>query len=132
MFVPICYNAAPYDQKDAALPTQCTKEQYALYGFCSLLLAVDVNGHNCMNYAYYDSEYVDSLFNLKLGMPLGSYYMISGTHVYTRDFTKTKILVNPTNNTYTIKLQPCQTFEGHSIDTSITLQPHTAEILLKN
>jgi hypothetical protein len=132
MFLPVCYNAAPYDQEDPALPTQCTKEQYVLYGFCSLLLAVDVDGEHFMNYGYYDSEYVDSLFGLKLGMPLGSYYMITETHVYARDYTRTKVFVNPTYNTYTIKLQqPYQTFNGEPVEKSITIKPHTAEILIK-
>jgi hypothetical protein len=132
MFLPVCYNAAPYDQEDPALPTQCTEEQYVLYGFCSLLLAVDVNGESFINYAYYNSEYVDSLFDLKLGTPLGNYYMITGTHIYTRDFTKTKILVNPTYDTYTAKLQePFRTFDGELVDESITIKPHTAQILLK-
>jgi hypothetical protein len=84
-----------------------------------------------MNYAFYDSEYVDRLFEVKIGEPLGNYYKISGTHVYARDFTKSKILVNPTNFDYTVKIQNSyNTFEGQSISDVITLRPHTAEILL--
>jgi hypothetical protein len=131
MFIPVCYNAAPYDQEEPELPYGCTKEQYALYGFCSLLLAVGLKGHYVMNYAFYDSEYVDRLFEVKIGEPLGNYYKISGTHVYARDFTKSKILVNPTNFDYTVKIQNSyNTFEGQSISDVITLRPHTAEILL--
>jgi hypothetical protein len=131
IFIPVCYNAAPYDQEKPELPYGCTKEQYALYGFCSLLLAAGLEGHNVMNYAFYDSEYVDRLFELKIGEPLGNYYRISGTHVYSRDFTKTKILVNPTNSAYTVKIQQLyRTIEGQIISNSITLGPHTAEILL--
>ena len=132
MFLPVCYNAGPYDQEEPELPPQCTKEQYALYGFGTLLLAADTNGHNYMNFAYYDSAFVHSLFDIELGTPTGNYYMTTGTHVYTRDYTKTKILVNPTSTTYTVNLdQTYRTFDGQLVGASINLQPHTAQILLK-
>ena len=47
---------------------------------------------------------IQNLFKTDLGVPKGNYYVIEGTHVYERDFSKVKVLVNPTNDNYTVYL----------------------------
>jgi hypothetical protein len=131
MFLPVCQNAEPYNEQGPTLPENCTKEQYALYCFCSLLLAVKSNSHY-MNFGYYISDYVDSLFDIQLGSPQNSYYLVQGTHVYSRDFSKIKVLVNPTNQSYQVSLSgQYETLDGQPVTSPITVNPHTGILLKK-
>ena len=131
IFIPAMQNVEPYDGGGTRLPPGATAEQYALYGFSSLLLAATKSGSTYINFgSYMLREYPQSLFKIDLGVPIGNYYMISGTHVYTRDFTKTKILVNPTYTPYTVYLDGYyRTPEGQTLSSSITMYPHTGLIL---
>jgi hypothetical protein len=131
IFIPAMQNVEPYDGGATRLPSGATAEQYALYGFSSLLLTATRSGSTYINFGRYILyDYPQSLFKIELGTPIGNYYMITGTHIYTRDFTKTKILVNPTYNTYTVKLDGnYRTPEGQTVGPSITLYPHTGKIL---
>ena len=131
VFIPAMQNVEPYDGVGTRLPSGATAEQYALYGFSSLLLAATRSGSTYINFgSYMLRAYPQSLFKIELGVPTGSYHMISGTHVYAREFTKTKILVNPTYTTYTVYLDGTyRTPEGQTFDSSITIYPHTGRIL---
>jgi hypothetical protein len=131
IFIPAMQNVEQYDGGGTRLPPGATAEQYALYGFSSLLLAATKSGSTYINFgSYMLKEYPQSMFKIDLGIPIGNYYMISGTHVYTRDFTKTKILVNPTYTTYTVYLDGnYRTPEGQTVSSSITMYPHTGLIL---
>lgn len=52
--------------------------------------------------------------------------------VYARDFVKGKVLVNPTDVSYTVALdESYTTFEGSTVSGSLTISGHTGVILLK-
>ena len=128
IFIPVCANAA-----SGNLPLGCSKEQYAAYCYASLLLAARTSGAHYVNFYYYMVEdYPQSLFTIDVGTPSAKYYVVPGTHVYARDFTKSKVLVNPTSQPYTINLTgQYQTLNGTPITSPITLKPHTGTILKK-
>jgi hypothetical protein len=66
-----------------------------------------------------------------IGSPTESYHIISGTHVYEREFTTSKVLVNPTYSSYNINLGGTyKTINGNTVST-ITVPPHTGMILFK-
>jgi len=90
------------------------------YLFCSCLLGIKdfSKNHLWMNHVTC-SDYTQSLFKIDLGTPQGDYYVIAGTHVYARDFTRVKVLVNPTSNTYKVEVG----------GQSITVLPQTGTIL---
>jgi hypothetical protein len=73
----------------------------------------------------------DPTWSLKLGAPLGPYYY--QRHLYQRDFTGGKVVVNPTDtgNAYTLELHhPYATPDGH-LTSAITVPPKTGRILLR-
>lgn len=130
VFLPVCQNIAPYSEAPAVLPTGCTSEQYALYCFASLLLAIDKNNTHYINFGYYIDDFAANLSRTELGQSLNAYYTVNGTQVYARDFSKVKVLVNPTNTQYQISLAGTyETFQGQPITSPIILQPHTGVIL---
>jgi hypothetical protein len=66
-------------------------------------------------------------WDVDLGLPVGGYAKIGG--VYQRTFALGRVLVNPTTATVTVNLGGVFTdLDGRSV-TSVTLAPHTAEIL---
>jgi hypothetical protein len=68
------------------------------------------------------------LHDLDIGEPLTDYYVVQ-SHVYTRDFTKGKIMVNPTSTPYTVTLPSTfRTLDGTLVN-SVNIQPHTGVIL---
>jgi hypothetical protein len=111
---------------------ELNSEQVAKFVFASLLLGIKKS----QNYLFLAGgctleDYSQKLYNIDLGYPLEDYYRIEGTHVYTRDFSKVKALVNPTNSIYTVPLgKNYKTLEGQIVS-SITMNNHTGEILLK-
>ena len=130
VFLPVAQNIAPYDGGGEKLPAGATKEQYALYTYASLALAFSSNT-SYLNFGYYSDGYADNLFGIKLGSPVGKHYMIQGTHVYARNFTDSKVLVNPTSNDYTINLGVDYKKLDGTIVSSITMSAHTGEILFR-
>jgi hypothetical protein len=64
------------------------------------------------------SNYTQDLFKIDLGTPEGEYYVLQD-YVYARNFTKAKVLVNPTSNTYTVEVN----------GQSITMLPQTGTII---
>jgi hypothetical protein len=131
MFRPIAQCISPYDGGGSRLPSGCTNEQYVTFNFASLLLGATRGDAHYLNFAYYQSNYLDSLFDLDPGSPLNSYYMISGTHVYSRDFTNVKVLVNPTYTGYSVSLSGnYETMDGTPIGSSLWMAPHTGMILV--
>jgi len=129
MFLPIAQNAAPYEQSGTALPTGTTREQYVNYAFSSLLLAAK-SSSSYLNFGYAIDNYTQSLFKIDVGYPTGNYYMINGTHVYARDYSKVKVLVNPTNTSYTVSLDTNYTdASGTPVSSPFTLEPHIGIVL---
>ena len=110
------------------IPENCTTEQVATFIFSSLLLGIT----NSQNYLFLVAPLVDkiqNLFKIDLGAPLGIYYLIEGIHVYARDFTKVKVLVNPTDETFSVNLnEDYETLEGQVVS-AINIGPHTGVIL---
>jgi hypothetical protein len=132
LFLPLCENADPTDGSGPVLPAGCTKEQYVTYCFSSLLLpGAETNGTHYLNLGLYMLEdYPQSLFRFDLGSPLGAYYTVQGTHVYARDFSNVKVLVNPTYQTYSIDLDGnYTTLKGQVITSPLTVGSHTGMIL---
>lgn len=133
VFLPVCQNAGPYDGQSVVLPSGCSKEQYALYCFSSLLLAANRSRAHYLNFGYYTDAYVDDLFKIELGTPLNSYYVVQGTHVYSRDFSRMKVLVNPTYQPYAATLNgQYETVDGQPISSPVTVDPHTGLLLVKS
>jgi len=131
-FVPVCKlvgaEGDPYP-----LPSGCTKQQLFTYAFASTLLGVKTE----KNYVGFSAgtdfirEIAHPLFNIDVGKPLNPYYMVEGTHVYARDYTRIKVLVNPTDQPYTVILdKDYKTLDGQIVS-SVSVQPHNG-VILKN
>lgn len=119
------------------LPTECTQDQYITFTFASLFLAATNFTQYCPllgdGSAYGMQDYPQSLFNLDLGSPLNPYYVVSGTHVYARDFTKARILVNPAFQPYQVTLTGnYTTLNGTAVNSPLTVNPHIGLILMKS
>jgi hypothetical protein len=122
-FIALCANVA-----EGTIPEGATAEQYALFGYASLLLAISNNG-NVINYGtYLFNDYVQSLFRTKVGTPINAYSVIPNTHVYARDFTDAKVLVNPTNIAYAVNLNG-EYLSNNGTVSSLTIQPNSGIIL---
>jgi hypothetical protein len=124
VFIPAC-------NLGALLPADCSREQMLLYGFASTLLGIK----NSQNYLYmkaepnFTAQMIQPLFDLDVGSPVNNYFVVAGTHVYARDFSNAKVLVNPTSNSYVVNLNGSfSTLEG-TIITEITMGAHTGVIL---
>jgi hypothetical protein len=120
------------------LPSGATREQMAIYAFASTLLgaksAVSSQIYfSTFMYGSFNLEVVKPLLNsqTQLGGPTNDVYRISGTHVYARDFSNGKVLVNPTDTSYQVTLsETYKTLTGTPLN-SLTMQPHMGVILLK-
>ena len=102
--------------------------------FCYASALLAMNGENCYfgyNYgAYYGYEqgtdYMPTMTS-NLGSPSGAYYKIQS--VYQRDFTNGKVVVNPSDASYTVNLGGnYQLLDGTTVS-SISLGPWSGEIL---
>jgi hypothetical protein len=133
MFLPVSENAETNDQLKAVLPSGCTKEQYVTYCFSSLMLGATSSSSHYLNLGYYMPEdYPQSLFKIDFGNPQNSYYLVQGTHVYARDFSEIKVLVNPTYQSYHVSLSgQYETLDGQPVTSPITVNPHTGILLRK-
>jgi hypothetical protein len=138
VFMPIAASAGPPDWSGApgsALPPGVSREQYVTYVFASLLLAAKSKGNYLYLGDYIIEDYPQSLFKIDLGVPSSAYKVIVGpgpVNVYTREFSKGKVLVNPTYSATTINLGGSyKKLDGTTVS-SITMSAHTGEILLKS
>ena len=113
-----------------AIPEEFTQDQMALFIFASSLLAVSFDNQNYISlHGYMDSKLAEELFNLELGMPIEDYCIIEGTHVYKRDLTKIKVLVNPTSEIYTVTLDGTYLDLDGAFVSSVTLTGYTGTLL---
>lgn len=113
------------------IPSGCTTEQMANFIFASLLLGAQPKRIHYLSLqgATLLPE-VQNVFKLDLGVPINNYHLVEGTHVYIRDFSKARVLVNPTATSYSIMLgKSYKTLDGQIVD-SITLDDHSGVILL--
>jgi len=110
-------------------------EQVMKYGFCSMMLAVKYSEQNTIYFGDLSGSpnlmsLAQILRGVDLGSPLGNYYNTGS--VYTRDFQDGKVLVNPTDVSYTVTLDGSYTaFDGSIVSGSLTLNSHTGAILFK-
>jgi len=116
------------------LPNNSTKEQMLTYAFASTLLGIKTN-QNFLALSTADmsftSQVIQPLFDIDIGAPINDYYVVAGTHVYARDFSNVKVLVNPTDMPYSIDLQNTfRTADGGMIS-RITIDDHTGVVLLR-
>jgi hypothetical protein len=116
------------------LSTDCTKEQMLTYAFASTLLGIKTNQNYLALYTAdisFTTQVIQPLFNIGIGVPINDYYVIPNSHVYARDFSNAKVLVNPTSNPYVINLQGTfKTLVGDLIS-EITMGSHTGIILTR-
>ena len=103
-----------------------------IYCFASYLLGV--NGEKA-TVGFNDIYSQDGAFgyypvyDVSLGSPINDYYLLAS--VYSRDFEKGKVLVNPTTSSYTINLgNEYKTLDDQTVS-SVTLDAHSGIILLK-
>lgn len=120
-------------------PPDATPQQLIKYGYCSMMLSADYSApQNILDLAIkYDQQpellqFVTKLFNFNIGTPLADYYKITSTSVYTRDFVRGKVLVNPTDVPYTITLVGTYvTIDGTTISGPLTVYAHSGVVLFK-
>jgi hypothetical protein len=116
-------------------PSKEIVDTMLMYGFSSYLLAL--NGDkmffgfgSCWSTDGSQGYYPVFDAAKALGHPVNNYY--SYQSVYARDFQNGKVLVNPSDSTYTVSLnQNYKTLDGHVV-TGVTLNGHTGAILLEN
>jgi len=113
------------------------EEQVMKYCFCSMLLAVKYSSQNIIYFGEISGypnlvTLTQKLRSVDMGNPLGDYYKINQTSVYTRDFVNGKLLVNPTDVSQTVTLDGSYTaFDGNIVSSLLTLNSHTGVILFK-
>jgi hypothetical protein len=115
---------------NTAIPADMTENQMSLFIFTSSLLGVSrtnqnyISGHNDM-----DSAFTQSLFDIDLGIPLEDYHEIGGTHLYERQFSTIRVIVNPTDTARSIDLGGSYIdLDGQTIS-SLTLTKYSGAIL---
>lgn len=122
------------------LPAGASVNQVMLYGFSSMLLAVDYSSpRNTIDFMLDYStnsaalQFAQKLRNIDLMAPLGNYYQVGSTSVHSRDFVNGKVLVNPSSSAYTVSVTG--TFinfsDNSTVTSSISVPAHTGIILLK-
>jgi hypothetical protein len=108
--------------------TAAQKAAYRLYALASFLL-----GNTTHSYFYFTGDHRDPatldspLYHLPLGAPTGAYARTGG--VYQRTFANGRVLVNPSAATVRVALGRAYRTPAGSWVTSISLPPHTAQIL---
>jgi hypothetical protein len=112
------------------LPQGYTKYEVAMYGLTSYLLG------KSGTYAYFSARnYEENFSNVSktdVGFPIDEYHIRADVSVYERKYSRSVILVNPTNNNFTIYLDEYhRTLEGQIVR-EITLKAKTGTILLYN
>jgi len=128
IFLPICCAGDP----EYGSLSGVSLEQYETYCYASLLMAVQYSG----NYMFMgtNDSYSQGLFQINIGTPIGSYGIVSGTHVYSRDFSNGIVLVNPTATSYSVSVGSGFTnaATGDSISSIVTVPAYSGLILSSN
>jgi len=114
---------------EGQIPSGFTTEEMATFVFSSFLLGIGKSQNYLSLQGAVLLDEINDLFEIDLGVPKGDYRKIDGTHVYIRDFTKIKVLVNPTEQTFSVHLdRDYETLEGGFVS-SVSMKPHTGLIL---
>ena len=111
------------------MPPGATMDQVAMYGFATYLLGK--SGDRAYFTARgYDDEFLN-VCKINVGIPLTNYRTINGGPVHERVFSKSLVMVNPSDNSFTITLEENYlTLDGQTVS-EIDLPAHTGIILLK-
>ena len=110
--------------------TEAQKDAWHRFALSSFLLGY-TPGYDWFSFRYdhgptFDNRYWD----VRIGNPIGSYMRFHGA--YQRAFTNGKVVVNPAETAVTVPIGgPYLTLEGTRVGGSITLQPHTGEVLTR-
>jgi hypothetical protein len=112
------------------IPDYLTPNQMSSFIFTSSLLGVSRTNQNYISlHGNMDSAFSQSLFDIDLGVPMEDYHKIDGTKVYERQFSKVRVLVNPTNTDYTLHLGLLYLDLNGNEVSSITIQAYSGTIL---
>jgi hypothetical protein len=126
------------DFSNDGVPSGATPSQLLLYGYCSSLLTSQ-NNKNYLGVMAETSSPDTTLISLmqtlnavSFGSSVSSYYQVSGTGLYVRDFQNAKVIVNPSSSTYNIQLSSqYYTLDGSAVSGSYSIAPYTGVVLLK-
>jgi len=126
LYLPTTYDKDPY------IPSGISVEDYGKYIFASFLLGVsNPNQNGFFLSQVMNEDWAQEMYAVDYGYSLGSYYMYSGTHVYIHDFSKAKVLVNPTTTSYQVPITGSYTYlDGTPVSSPITVGAHRGIILL--
>ncbi len=117
----------------AVASTDAARRRLQTFCFASYLLGAD--GKKAYLFPFMsigDERYDPTLYNAPLGTPSGTYTKDTGKSIYRRAFTTGLVLVNPSGSNYSgVSLGGTyKTLTGQRV-TSVTLEPYSAEVLLK-
>ena len=111
------------------IPEGATEDQIAMFGFVTHLLVLS-DDNDYYTARGYEEQFYD-VVKIKIGNPLEDFHTLDGTSVVVREFSKSLILLNPSENTYNIPIVGSyKTLDGQIIS-EIVLISHTGIILLK-
>jgi hypothetical protein len=111
--------------------TQAQKDSWHKYSLASYLLAANGKAHfSFLREVTGDPTATDTLLSrVRIGAPSASYTKTG--NLYRRAYTNGLVYVNPTGTTQKVALPQAYTTTNGAVVRSITLPPHTGEILSK-
>jgi hypothetical protein len=113
-----------------ATATDAQRAQWHRFALGSFLLGDD--GHSYFSFSgsrTADPTKAMALWRIELGTPRGDYFKRSG--VFRRRFTRGKVVVNPTTDTYRVRLGGAYIDESGNRRRWVRLGPHEAEVLIE-
>jgi hypothetical protein len=111
------------------LPSGATQNQIAMYGYATYLLAAS-GDKSYFRAKGYDDEFYN-IARISVGFPLEEYHVRGDAPVYEREFSKALILVNPTDNSFTLSLNGnYESIEGQPVS-SVILPAKSGLFLIK-
>jgi len=131
-FVPL-FKLKTTTGKIYTLPIGATEGQMLRYVFASTLLGIKNNQNYLGLFGDMNliTEFIQPLYDIDLGVPINDYYVIPNTHVYSRDFSNIKVLVNPASDPYVINLQGTfKTIDGQLVS-DVVMDNHTGVLLIR-
>jgi hypothetical protein len=111
------------------LPSGATQYQVAMYGYATYLLAASGDKSYFRAKGYDEGFY--NVARISVGFPLEEYHVRGDAPVYEREFSKALVLVNPTDNSFTLSLNGnYESIEGQPVS-SVILPAKSGLILIK-
>jgi hypothetical protein len=104
-------------------------ERAASYMYCSTLLGIeDVYGNVLSIHNRMSEDYVQHLFAIDVGAPLGNYY--ARGNIYARDWSNVEVFVNPTTVTQTLNVSGEGLYDEYGNLKSIISMPAISGLVL--